>query len=88
MVRLTSEEEPPFDFWPYYDELPEEEFCGFDFSDGQVEYVYRDPTGTYEHVLVNSTTDNVLLVLVLNRNSQKVHGHRVLNLNEEYGLNT
>jgi hypothetical protein len=86
MSRAGPDEEPPFDFWPYFHTIPAADFCGYDRSAGEVFYVYRDPTGQFEHVLVNSTTKNVFMVVVLNRQTNAVHGHHLLNLNEKYGL--
>jgi len=86
MTRQREKAEPPFDFWPYVNSLPKEEFGKFDFSDGQVDYAYRDASGRYEHVLVNCEDKNVFLVLVLDLETRDVYGHRVLNLNEEYAL--
>ena len=78
--------EPPFDFWPYFDSLPKEELGGFFFSGSRVDYVYRDPSGRYEHVLISSENKNVFFVLVLDLDLQQVYGHRLLNLSDEYGF--
>lgn len=77
---------PPFDFWGYFQEIPESDFEGHDCSAGAVDYVWRDPTGRFEHVLVSSEDNNVFMVLVLDRRAQSVHGHRLLDLRREYGL--
>lgn len=44
------------------------------------------PNGNCQHVLVNSEDKNVFMVLVLDLASRSVLGHRLLNLNQEYGL--
>jgi len=86
MVRAGPDEPPPFDFWPYFDAIPRADFDGFDCTAGQVQWVYRDSNGKFEHVLVSSQDPNVFLVLVLDRHSGTVVGHRLLNLRNEYGL--
>lgn len=48
--------------------------------------MYRDPSGRFEHVLVNSEDKNVFMVLVLDRQEGAVYGHRLLDLNELYGV--
>jgi len=88
MQQLDKETEPPFVFWPYFDAIPAADFCDHDCSDGAVDVVYRNPTGRYEHVLVRSDDTNVFMVLVLDRSEGVVLGHRLLDLNKEYGLRT
>lgn len=86
MTPAAPGTQPPFDFWTYFEQIPEADFDGHDFSKGEVDTVYIEPTRRYEHVLINSEDKNVFLVLILDRQEQKVVGHRVLDLNEEYGL--
>jgi hypothetical protein len=55
--------------------------------DGEwVEYVYRSQFGHYDHVLVPAGSFNVFLVIVVDRVHGSVYGHRILDLNSEYGL--
>ena len=85
--RVPSDEAPPFDFWPYFKAIPPGDFEGHDCSAGEVEYVYRmAPNHRFDHVLVNSEDRNVFMVIVLDREAGKVHGHRLLDLNRGYGL--
>jgi hypothetical protein len=83
-VRVGVDEAPPFDFWGYFDAIPEEDFGGHDFSAGRVEYAWRMPV--HEHVLVNCGRPNVYLVLVLYLDARRVAGHHLLDLNEIYGV--
>ena len=84
--QVVGDEPPPFDFWPYFEDIPPADFEGKDCSGGVVEYVWRMEPGPFEHVLVNSQDPNVFMVLVLDRDANLVHGHRLLDLNREYGL--
>jgi len=86
MRRADPEEAPPFDFWPYFDRIPAADFEGFDCSPGHVTYVYRDPAGRYEHVLLDSDNGDVFMVLVLDREARRVIGHHLLDLPRLYGL--
>jgi hypothetical protein len=86
MTRAAQDEGPPFDFWPYFDQIPVADFCGHDCSEGRVNCVYRHPSGGLEHVLVESETRDVFMVLVLDRQSKIVLGHHLLDLPRLYGL--
>ncbi len=88
LIRLGQDEMAPFDFWPYFEMIPSEDFEGFDCSEGDVHYVWQDSTGSIDHVLINSNDKNVFMVIILDLNKQKVIGHRLLNLNIEYGIST
>jgi hypothetical protein len=80
MQRVSRDEEPPFDFWPYFEKIPQGDFNGHDCSEGRVECVYRHPTGRLEHVLVNSNDHDVFMVIVLDRVANSVVGHHLLDL--------
>lgn len=87
MRRVDSDAEPPFDFWAYFEQIPLQDFEGHDCSEGAVDYAWIDPTGRFQHALVKSEDKNTHMVLVLDLASKSVHGHRLLDLNREYGLN-
>ncbi|MFB9177081.1 hypothetical protein ACFFX1_02920 [Dactylosporangium sucinum] len=82
-IQIGPEDEPPFDFWPYFDEVPEEDLGGHDFSEGSVTYAWHMPRGNRQHVLVNCETPNVFLVLVLDLSTESVLGHYLLDI---YGV--
>lgn len=87
MQRVGDDEEPPFDFWPYFEQIPEGDFAGFDCSEGQVNLAWRTEDGRFEHVLVSTREDaEAYMVIVLDRYSNSVVGHRLLNLKTEYGI--
>jgi hypothetical protein len=79
-IRIGPEEEPPFDFWTYFDEVPEADLRGHDFSDGTVTYAWHMPRGDLQHVLVNCEQPNVFLVLVLDLRRHDVLGHYLLDI--------
>ncbi len=86
MQARDADASAPFDFWTYFDALPLSEFEGHDFSDGDVECVYAEPSRRYEHVLIRCTQGEIYFVLVLDLVKADVLGHRLLNLCVEYGL--
>jgi hypothetical protein len=86
MKRLAPDAVPPFDFWDYFESIPQSDFAGHDCSAGMVTYTWEHPSGRFQHVLVNSEDQNVFMVLVLDISRRKVLGHRLLDLNREYGL--
>ncbi|WP_238020021.1 hypothetical protein KZZ52_10830 [Dactylosporangium sp. AC04546] len=82
-IQIGPEDQPPFDFWPYFDEVPEEDLEGHDFSEGSVTYAWHMPRSNRQHVLVNCETPNVFLVLVLDLSTESVLGHYLLDI---YGV--
>jgi hypothetical protein len=86
MTRVDAGDAAPFDFWDYFDAILAADFEGHDCSAAEVERVYREPCGRYEHVLVRSENRNIFMVLVLDLKDKVVYGHRLLDLNGEYGL--
>lgn len=86
MNRLGPDAVPPFDFWSYIEAIPPGDYGDFDCSAGSVDYVYENSRKTFSHILINSNDGNVFMVVVLDLEAGKVYGHRLLNLNELYGL--
>jgi len=86
-IERVTEGDPIVDFWPYFDRIPAQDFASHDCSAGEVEYVYRMGE-RFEHVLVRSTTPNVFLAIVLDLHQRSVFGHRLMNFNEVYGIDT
>jgi hypothetical protein len=86
MKRLAPEVAPPFDFWDYFESIPASHFDGHDCSARAVTYVWEHPNGRFQHVLVNSEDRNIFMVLVLDVSGAAVLGHRLLDLDREYGL--
>jgi hypothetical protein len=84
--RVGLDEEPPFDFWEYFEAIPREDFGGHDFAEGRVSYAWNMRGTAYQHVLVECETPNVFLALVLDVPGRVVAGHHLLDLNRLYGL--
>jgi hypothetical protein len=79
-VQIGPDDEPPFDFWPYFDDIPESHLGGHDFSEGVVTYAWHMPAGGLQHVLVNCERPNVFLVLILDLATETVLGHFLLDI--------
>jgi hypothetical protein len=87
MTNVTQESGDCIDIWPYVRMVQESVGLPQRVVDGQlVEHVYRSESGQYDHVLLPAGRFNVFLVIVVDRVQSLVHGHRVLDLNTEYGL--
>lgn len=75
----------PVAFWSYFDAIPPEHFAGRACAGESVSHAWADASGRFEHVLVPTDEPNVFMVLVLDLRECVVHGHRLLNLDREYG---
>jgi hypothetical protein len=87
MRNVTGEAANVIDIWPYVDSVPAEDLRGHEVYDRFVEYVYRDATGRFDHVLVMTRTKNVYLTVVIDLRRDALYGHHLLDLNEKYRLN-
>jgi hypothetical protein len=86
MQNVTTAATDVIDIWPYVDAVPADDLAGFSVYDQFVEAVYRSDDGRFEHVLVMTRTKNVFLVVVVDLANNRIFGHHLLDLNEEYGL--
>jgi hypothetical protein len=86
MRRLSPDDGAPFPFWDYFDAIPSADFDGHDCSAGSVTYVWEHPMANFQHVLIDSEDHNVFMVLVIDMAACQVLGHRLLDLNQEYGI--
>ena len=87
MLRVSADGSAPFPFWSYVDQIPKEDFQGFDCSDGSVQWVSREEGGRFEHILIDAKEDkDVFMVIVLDLAKKKVAGHRLMDFKREYGL--
>lgn len=86
MRRLSLEDAPPFDFFPYVDTIPVADFGGH-VCRGDVSHVWEDASATFQHVLFGMQDPNVFMVILLDVRAMTVMGHILLDLNRLYGLN-
>ena len=87
MKRLNTDGNAPVPFWSYFDQIPQEDFQGYDCTDGSVQWVWRDDEGHFEHILVDTKTDkDVFMTVVLDLINEDVFGHRLMDFKSEYGL--
>ena len=86
MRNVTQDATNVIDIWPYVASVPTADLLGHQVYDQFVEYVYRDATGRFDHVLVMTKTKNVYLTVVVDLVGDVIHGHHLLDLNEKYGL--
>jgi hypothetical protein len=86
MVRVQSDGNAPFPFWSYVDQIPSEDFQGYDCSEASVQWVWRSEDGRFEHVLIDAKEDkDVFMVVVLDLTKSEVIGHRLMDFKREYG---
>jgi hypothetical protein len=57
--RVGLDEEPPFDFWEYFDLNPPEEFSEHDFSKERMSYAWNRRGTVYRHILAECQKTNV-----------------------------
>jgi len=86
MEDITKNHVDVIDIWPYVRAVPSPDLMGHEIYDQFVEYVYRSADNQFDHVLVMTRSSNVYLVVVVEVSNDEVFGHRLLDLNKEYGL--
>jgi len=87
MQNVTKLGDATLDVWPYVAEARRGlELSDYAFEHRLVELVYRSEDGRYDHVLIPYGVENVYLAIIVDREEQRVHGHYLLDLNEEYGV--
>ena len=87
MTNVTEQPDACADIWPYVRLIQQSVSLLERVVEGKlVETVYRSESGHYDHVLIPTGRHNVYLVIVVDRVGSSVFGHRILDLNELYGL--
>ena len=74
------------DIWSYVHSVPSDDLKGHVIYEPFVDGVYRTEDDHFDHVMVMTKTLNVYLVVVVDLPSDSFQGHRLLDLNQEYGL--
>ena len=87
MVDVTAAPGEVVNIWPYVRRVAGEVgLPAIVLKKELVEQVYRSGDGVYDHVLLPTEKKNTFVVIVVNRSRASVAGHRILDLNREYGL--
>ena len=87
MKDVTSLGDAAVDVWPYVAEAKQGlEISEYAVEKRLVELVYRSEDGSFDHVLIPYGVENVYLAIIVDRVEESVHGHYLLDLNEEYGV--
>ena len=86
MHNVTATATDVLDIWPYVDSVPATDLEGHAIYDHFVEVVYRSDDDCFNHVLVMTKAKNVYLAVVVDLAHDSIYGHRLLDLNREYGL--
>ena len=84
MSDVTSFQEPATDIWPYVALIDPGDIGVSAIHD--VDYVYRHPSGRYDHVLLATDRADVFLAILVDRQDIRILGHRLLDLPAEYEL--
>lgn len=84
MQNVTAHPGAVIDIWPYIDALDLDSLCLPSLND--VHHVYRDALGRFDQVLIGTGRLNTLLIIVVDLGKGEVHGHQLLELNQEYGV--
>ena len=74
--------------WNYVNEIPNHDYKGYEIAQGQIPYVYETGDGKFEHVFVSTKTSNVFIIVLLNNEKEEIYGYHLLDLDEEYGIET
>lgn len=86
MRDVTADPGEVIDIWDYVAAVPAGDLEGRTPQPPLIQCVYRSADGAYDHVLVITDAPDVYLVIVIDRTAMRVHGHRLLDLPQDYGL--
>jgi len=85
-MNIRNDGGPFVDVEPYLKEVPSADWRGHEMRSAIPDYVYLSPDKRYEHYLIPTTTADIYMVIVADNVWQGFFGHRLLNLNDLYGL--
>jgi hypothetical protein len=86
MTNVTACADPVLDIWSYVRSIPSSDYHPYEIWDEYVECVYRTPDNKIDLIHVCTKTNNVFVVIVIERPSVAVLGHHLLNLNKLYAV--
>src|SRR5581483_12109647 len=86
MRDIRNSDGPFVDIAPYLKAIAPQELNGHVMLSEIPERVYLTPDRRYEHYLLPTKAPNVYLVIIADNMWRGFHGHRLLDLNDLYGL--
>ena len=88
MTDVTEMEiDEPIDIWDYVEKLTENKIVNrIVYEKELVEKVYQNDLKTFDHILLPTEKQNVFMIIVVDLEKKKVYGHKILDLNKEYGI--
>jgi hypothetical protein len=92
LKNVTGREESLYpngviDIGPYVRAVPSEDLAGYTIPDELfVDVIYRALDGPFDLIHVMTKRKNVFLIIAVDVTNDRIHGHHLLDLNEEYGL--
>ena len=88
MTDITETEiDEPIDIWNYVKKLTENQIVNrIVYEKELVEKVYRNELKTFDHILLPTAKQNVFLTIVVDLENKRIFGHKILDLNKEYGI--
>lgn len=88
MTDITeSEIDEPIDIWNYVKKLTENQIVDrIVYEKELVKKVYRNDLKTFDHILLPTEKQNVFLTIVVDLEKKIIFGHKILDLNKEYGI--
>lgn len=87
MKNITDSADCLVDIWGYASNFGiRTQLSEYGFENQLVESVYENEEGTYQHILLFGTSENVFVVIVVDVQKREIFGHYYLDLNEKYGL--
>ncbi|WAC02964.1 hypothetical protein N7U66_04865 [Lacinutrix neustonica] len=87
MTDITETEiDEPIDIWNYVKKLTENQIVNrIVYEKELVEKVYRNDLKTFDHILLPTEKQNLFLTIVVDLEKKEIFGHKILDLNMEYG---
>ena len=88
MTDITEMEiDEPIVIWSYVKELTENQTLHLIvYKKELVKKVYRNDLNAFDHILLPTEKQNVFLTIVVDLKKKRIFGHKILNLNKEYGI--
>ncbi|HVU54544.1 MAG TPA: hypothetical protein VHD83_05785 [Puia sp.] len=87
MTNVTDTADASVDIWPIVRELSNMNLIPALVAERHlIEAVYRNKTGTYDHVLLPTSQSNTFICIIVNNNKKEVEGYYILDLEKEYSL--